>query len=140
MKSFKKVVGTALIVGLLLTSLGNTTSAATYYSYKNDGSDVTVPGLAGIEHWFSPSQTKTTTGSAYNNVTKIPDNSRIQSFLENPSNGVNLTTKVTYTQTGRKTMDYSAASQWKGKKVRLALSASLSQWSSVKTNGTWTPN
>ena len=37
-------------------------------------------------------------------------------------------------------MDYSAASEWKGKQVRLAISATISQLSSVKTNGTWTPN
>ena len=73
MKSFKKIAGAALVTGVLLTSLAGNTSAATYSKYKSDGSDVTVPGLSGIEHWFSSSQTKETTGSAYNNVTKIPD-------------------------------------------------------------------
>ena len=126
----KKKVGAALSAGLLTLGLGAVASAATWDDY-----DTSVPIVNDYE---SKPITKTTTGSAYNDVSRI-DNGTLVSWVEN-SGGSNITGKVTYTSTGRKTMDYSNASTHKGDKLHLNISTSIGTWSSVYTKGEWTPN
>ncbi|TSB45876.1 hypothetical protein [Alkalicoccobacillus porphyridii] len=132
MNKLKKVIGSVAVIGLLLSGTGAIAHAATYYAYS-----ATVPVINDYE---TASKTKATTGSAYNSVTAIQKDRKLTSWIEN-TGGSNLTTKVTYSSTGSKTMDFKGnASEVKGKSVRLNISTATSELNTATTSGSWTPN
>ncbi|MET3576480.1 MULTISPECIES: hypothetical protein [Bhargavaea] len=126
----RKVATGLLSLGLFSIGTGIAT-AATYYDY-----DARVPAIADFE---TTNKTKQTTGSAYNNVTYLAKGASLVSWVENTS-GTNITSKVTYSSTGKKTMDYKAASTYKGKSVHLNISTPFGENEAVSTKGNWTPN
>ncbi|MGE7625464.1 hypothetical protein ACQKMD_21440 [Viridibacillus sp. NPDC096237] len=130
MVKIKKLCSTIAAVGVVAVGLGTYAQAATYKGYST-----TVPIFNDYES--SPLK-KATTGSAYNDVSRI-DNDKLVSWVEN-SSGSNVTSKVSYTSTGTKIMDYSSASTQKGKDLHLNISTSVGTISSVYTKGEWTPN
>ncbi|MEC1179637.1 hypothetical protein P9B03_14145 [Metasolibacillus meyeri] len=132
MKKFKKALTTIAVTGLLLSSLGTLTKAATYESYS-----YVVPIF---EDSVTSLIKKETTGSAYNKVSTIQKDRTLVSWVENTS-GTNITSKVTYSSTGTKTMDYKAsASEYKGKNVQMSISTSPGTFEKTSTTGEWTPN
>lgn len=132
MKNIKKVISTTAAVCVVAVGLSTSAQAAATWSPKYSK---TVPILNDYE---TKPITKDNTGSAYNDVSRI-DNDKLVSWVEN-SSGTNLTTKNTYSTTGRKVMDYSSASTAKGKQLHLNISTSTGTINSVYTEGKWTPN
>ncbi|KOY80528.1 hypothetical protein I6G82_08800 [Lysinibacillus macroides] len=117
------------VVGVMTSAMG--AAAATWENYSAN-----VPTFSDYE---TSTITKTTTGSAYNEVGYIEKDGKLVSWIEDAS-GSNISSKVSYSTTGRKTMDYTAASTWKDKKVRLNISTSSGTFEDIQTSGEWTPN
>lgn len=132
LKKHKKVIGAVFAASFLMSSMGAIVNAATYHDYNT-----TVPA---VNDYQSAPKKKETTGSAYNKVEKIQKDRTLVSWIENKS-GSNITSKTTYSTTGKKTMNYKAnASEYKGQEVRLNISTSSTTLSSAVTSGEWTPN
>ena len=122
-------MATIIMVGVITSAMG--AAAATWGNYSAN-----VPTFSDYE---TSTITKTTTGSAYNEVGYIEKDGKLVSWIEDAS-GSNISSKVSYSTTGRKTMDYTAASTWKDKKVRLNISTSPGTFEDIQTSGEWTPN
>lgn len=131
MKKVRKKVFSIIAVGAIAIGLGTYAHAATYKGY-----DLIVPVWADSE---TKSIKKETTGSAYNKVATIGEKGKLVSWVED-SGGKNVTKKVSYTSTGKKTMDYEKASEKKGKNLHLNISTSTGTFHTVETSGEWTPN
>ncbi|GLC89233.1 hypothetical protein [Lysinibacillus piscis] len=108
MKKTIKIMAATVVVGVMTSAMG--AAAATWESYSAN-----VPTFNDYE---TTAMTKTTTGSAYNQVNYIEKDGKLVSWIEDTS-GSNISSKVSYSTTGKKTMDYTAASTWKDKKCFL---------------------
>lgn len=93
-----------------------------------------------VSDYISGGLVKQTTGSAYNNVTYIYDNGALACWIVDSSNN-RKTTKVNYSSTGTKTMNYNGnASDLKGTSLKLRISTAATNFSATTTSGSWTPN
>lgn len=129
----KRIISTAAIA--CVTAFGLNTAAQAAGAVWSPDYHETVPIINDYE---SKPIKKNTTGSAHNKVKRI-DSGKLVSWVEN-SSGTNLTTKESYTSPGRYYMDYSNASDSKGRSLHLNISTSSGTMHSVYTVGTWTPN
>lgn len=92
------------------------------------------------EDYISASLVKKTTGSAYNEVSYIKDNLKLACWMVDTSSN-RKTEKVTYSTTGKKTMDYNSnASDLKGKALKIRISTAATTFTATTTSGSWTPN
>lgn len=115
----------------------STSAIAQAASASSTSYDGTVKKYSDVK--TSPKK-KGTNNDAKNKVEKIAtEGAKLVSWIEKDSNNVNITDKVSYTQTGVKTMSYNR-SDYADTSVHLTVSTSLGTFASCYTSGKWSPD